>query len=47
MKEKILFINLPPSFRRIFLHSSVTMPALLPLHEEKSARKPDEILIKK
>ncbi len=47
MKNFILFVNLPPSFRRIFLHSSVTMPASLPLREEKSARKYDEILTKK
>ncbi len=51
MKRNILFINLlinlPSSSRRIFLHSSVTMPASLLLHEEKSTREPDEILIKK
>ncbi|MDE6560797.1 MAG: hypothetical protein K2K75_05415, partial [Muribaculaceae bacterium] len=47
MKESILFIKLPPSLRHLPLHSSVTMPASLLLHEAKSARKADEILIKK
>ncbi len=34
-------------FWHISLHSSVTMPASFLLHEEKSAQKYDEILIKK
>ncbi len=34
-------------FRYIPLHSSVTKPASFLFHEEKSARKPGEILIKK
>ena len=45
-KPKILFINLPPSFRHLFPLSSVTMPASLLLQEKKPARIYDEILIK-
>ena len=46
----VLFVsrgNSPIFNWRIFLHSSVTMPASLLLHEEKSTQKPDETLIKK
>ncbi|MDE6549034.1 MAG: hypothetical protein K2L22_08550 [Muribaculaceae bacterium] len=47
VKKKILFINLPPSFRHFLPLSSVMMPASFLLQETKPARKPDEILIKK
>ena len=47
VKLKILFINLPPSFRYLLPLSSVMMPASFLLQETKPTRKPDEILIKK